>query len=288
MIASAVAVGVNTCLNYCLIFGNFGFPCLGVNGAAVATVVSRFVEMSINVIYVIVNRERLPFAKHLFDSYKVPANLVKDILSKGFPLVINEFFYSLGMVLIVQCYSVRGISAVAAFNIVNTIANVCFVVNIACGNAIAIIVGQKLGAGKIEEARETDIQIIVFSFIINILIGLLLFVFCPLLPRLYNTTEEIKLFATSMLKVYGTYMPIASLYMASYFTIRSGGNTALTFFFDGFYTACISYPLAFVLSRFTSMNIVHLYMCVMYIDIFKVMIGLKMIADGKWAKNIVG
>lgn len=288
MISSSVGVFSNALLNYVLIFGNFGFKPLGVVGAAYATVIARIIEMSITVIYTLIKKDELPFISHLFDSYTIPKQLIHDILVKGFPLLINEFFYSIGMAMIVQSYSLRGIEAVAANNIVTTISNVCFVFNIACGNAIAIIVGQQLGAGDIEKARESDTQIIFFSFLLNILIGTILFVLCPHLPNLYNTSNEIKLMAERMLKVYSFYMPISSLYMSSYFTIRSGGNTALTFFFDGFYTACISFPLSYILIHYTSLDIVIVYLIVMMNDIFKVLIGLKLVKEGKWANNIVG
>lgn len=287
MIASSVAVMVNTLLNYTLIFGHFGLPQLGIKGAAIATVIARFTEMTITVGYAFSKRYTIPFIRHMFDTLTVPTTLIRDIMVKGFPLVINEFFYAIGMAMIVQAYSMKGIEAVAAYNIVNTVANVLFVANIAFGNAIAIIVGRLLGAGEIEQAKQTDAQIIFFSFMLNIVIGLVMFMFVPLVPELYNTSADIKLMAANMLRFYSFYLPVSSLYMSAYFTIRSGGNTFLTFFFDGFYSACISFPLAYVLCRFTGLSIVQVYMIVMSFDIFKVFIGMGLISRGTWAKNIV-
>ncbi|MDO4499839.1 MAG: MATE family efflux transporter [Erysipelotrichaceae bacterium] len=287
MLASIIAVFVNLFFNYCLIFGKLGFPQYGTSGAAIATVIARYCEMLLVFIYLLINKHEIEFIKHLKEGLEIPKLLINRIISKGSPLLVNEIFYTIGITMVAQSYAYRGIDAVAAYNIITTIGNLAFVANMACANAIAIMVGQKLGAGKIEEAKEMNTQITFFSFMVNICVGIILIMFSGRIPHLYNTSLHIRELATQGLIVYGLYCPISSIYLACYFTIRAGGNTKLTFFFDGFFSLFISFPIAFFLSRFTSFGIIPMYAIVSGADILKVCIGLKLISSGKWARNIV-
>lgn len=119
MKASIIAVIVNFCINYILIFGNFGFPRLGVIGAAIGTVVSRIVEMGINMAAGYKN-EYLRDAMHL---NKVSGDIFVSIVKRGMPLLCNEILWSISIALISQCYSTRGLAAVAAINITTTVTN---------------------------------------------------------------------------------------------------------------------------------------------------------------------
>ena len=121
MKAGITAVFVNLVFNYILIYGKFGAPQLGVVGAAVATVLSRYVEMAIVLIRTHGNKEKYRFTKHLYRTIRVPAALTKQILIKGTPLMLNETFWAGGVAILMQCYSVRGLNVVAAMNISNTI-----------------------------------------------------------------------------------------------------------------------------------------------------------------------
>ena len=149
MKAGVTAVLVNLVFNYLLIYGKFGFPELGVQGAAIATVLSRYVEAAIIIIWSHTHTEKMPFAKGLYSTLKVPANLAKKIMIKGTPLLLNETLWAAGMAILTQCYSIRGLNVVAAQNIANTINNVFNVVFIALGDSVAIVVGQLLGAGNV-------------------------------------------------------------------------------------------------------------------------------------------
>ena len=148
MIASIIAVIVNFCINYILIFGRFGFPQLGVTGAAIGTVVSRVAEMSINII----GGSRNLYLKDAIKMKKVPFDTTKEMLKRGLPLLCNEILWSISIALISQSYSTRGIIAVAAINITTTVTNFFMIVCYAMGNSISIVVGQQLGAGEIEKA----------------------------------------------------------------------------------------------------------------------------------------
>ncbi len=287
MKAGVIAVFVNLVLNYLLIFGNFGFPKLGVVGAAVATVISRYVQVAVVMVWTHTHHVQMPFITGAYQSLRVPTNLTQKILVKGTPLMLNEVMWSAGMATLMQCYSVRGLDAVAALNISSTISNLFNVVFLALGSAISIIVGQLLGAGKMEEARDTDTKLISFSVFACVIIGGVLAIIAPAFPMLYNTSQNVKALATTFIRIAACCMPLHAFMHATYFTMRSGGKTVVTFLFDSVYLWVISIPLAYVLSRFTLMHIVPLYLCCQLIDIIKCIIGFILVKKGVWLNNIV-
>ena len=287
MKAGVAAVLVNLVFNYLLIYGKLGFPALGVKGAAIATVISRYVEASIVMIWTHGKQHVMPFAKTLYRTLKVPRALVGRIMSKGMILLVNEALWSLGMTLLTQCYSTRGLSAVAGVNISNVLNNLFKVVFLAFGNSVGIMVGRLLGAGKLEEARETDRKIIIFSVFISSFIGLLMISVSGLFPRIYNTTEAARAIATSLILVQGICMPIDAFKNATYFTIRSGGRTFITFLFDGFSIIAVNYPIAFILSRFTSASVLWIFISVQIGGLVKCILGYILVKKGVWIRNIV-
>ena len=159
MIAGITAVFVNLIFNYILIFGHFGAPKMGTEGAAIATVLSRYVELGIMVWVVHRHTDHFTFAQGLYRTVKIPLSLAGRIFKMGAPLQLNEILWSVSMAAITQCYSMRGVTAVAALNISMTVSNLFNVVFYSMGSAVSIIVGQKLGAGDIEDAKDTDVKL---------------------------------------------------------------------------------------------------------------------------------
>ncbi|MBQ5823549.1 MAG: MATE family efflux transporter [Clostridia bacterium] len=287
MIASVTAILVNLVFNYLLIFGAFGFPKLGVVGAAVATVLSRYVEMLILIIFTHVNSSRFPFIKGAYRSMKMPRKLAGDILKRGMPLLVNEALWSAGMATLNQCYSVRGLDVVAAVNISSTVANLFNVVFLSMGNAIAIMVGQHLGANEVDKAKQTAWRLITATVGGCVVMGALLAACSPFIPYIYNTTENVRELATKLLLVGAAIMPVMAFAHDCYFTIRSGGRTLLTFVFDSCSMWLIAVPLAMVLANFTDLPIVPLFIVVQLIEVFKSAIGFILVKKGIWIRNII-
>ena len=287
MYAGIVAILTNLFLNWVLIFGNLGAPALGVSGAAIATVISRYVELLIVVIYSHRHENKYVFFKGAYSSLYVPGKLTVRILRTGFPLLINEILWSLGMTFINQFYSTRGLNAVAALNITGTAWNLFCVIMFAMGSAVSIMVGQRLGAGKMEEARDVDRKLIFLTEVIHIIIGLIMILASPLVPRLYNVGDEVRSLTQRLLVIAGLSLPIHSFAHVTYFTIRSGGRTVITFFFDAVYIWVVTVLLAFCLTHYTDMDVLQIYFCVQFIDIIKLIIGLIMLKSDFWARNVV-
>ena len=287
MTAGIVAVFVNLVLNYVLIFGHFGAPQLGVVGAALATVISRFVELSIMVIWTHTHGHICPFIQGAYRSFRIPAALTKQIIVKGMPLLVNEFFWSTGMAFLSQCYSTRGLSVVAAFNIATTINQVSNVVFLSLGNAVGILMGQMLGAGvSDQQIRRDNRRMIGLSVGVCFGIGGLMIALSGLFPKMYNTTEEVRAIATGLICISALMMPVNSYNNAMYFTLRSGGQTFITFLFDSGFTWSVCVPVAFVLSRFTALPILPLYACCAGLDILKVGVGSYFLRKGTWIRRL--
>ncbi len=287
MIASIIAVATNLVLNYILIFGKLGVPAMGAKGAALATVISRFVELIVIARWAHTNTDKVPFFAGVYKTLRVPRKLGIDIAKQGIPLLFNEIMWSMGMAMLTQCYSMRGLTVVAATNICYTISNLFNVVFLALGNSIGIIVGNLLGAGKLEEAVDTDRKMIAFSIVSCVFVGGLLAMTSGLMPRLYNTTDEVKHLAKLFIIISACYMPFDACSNACYFTLRSGGKTKITMLFDSGYTWLVMIPLTAFLAYLTDMPIVTLFIVSYLPQIPKCAAGLLLVKSGKWIKNLV-
>ena len=256
-------------------------------GAAIATVISRYVEIIIVVWWTHRHSEKNPFAKGLYRTFKVPLNLTKKILIKGTPLLLNETLWASAMAMLAQCYSVRGLNVVAGMNISNTINNVFNIVFIALGDSVAIVVGQLLGAGKMKEARDTDNKMIMFSVLCCTGVAVVMLVLAPVFPMLYNTNEQARELAKYFIMITAIFMPQNAFLHAAYFTLRSGGKTIITFLFDSVFIWVVSVPVAFILSRYTGLPVVVIYIFVQAADMIKCIIGFVLVKKGVWLQNIV-
>ncbi len=288
MVAGVVAVLVNLVFNYILIFGNFGAPALGVRGAAIATVLSRYVELAIIMIWAHTHGEKVPFLKGAFRSLYIPGALVRTITFKGMPMLLNEAAWSGGEAVINQLYSTRGLHVVPAVNIASTIFNLSSVVVLSMGVAVGIIMGQLQGAGTSREKLwEANRRITGMTVISGILFGALLAAVAPLFPRLYNTTEDVRQIAAAMIVICGVFLPFVGYVHSIYFTMRSGGKTWITFVFDGGYSWLFIIPVAAVLCYVFEASILAVYIfCRGIAYLVKSVLGWRMLRRGTWIQNL--
>ena len=287
MKAGITAVLVNLVLNYILIFGKLGAPVLGVEGAAIATVIARFVECAIIVTWTHRHREKNLFLETAYTRWGIPAQLLKKIVVMGLPLLVNELLWSSGQTFLNQCYSLRGLEVVSAVNISSTVSNLFFCAFISMGNATSIIVGQLLGAGELERAVDEDTKLIAFSVALCAAAGVVLALISPLVPRIYNTTDTVRRLASQLLLVVAVSMPLHAFSNACYFTIRSGGKVMVTLIFDSFFLWLLVLPLAFVLSRLTAMPILPMYIVLTLADQSKCVLGYYLVKKRSWVRNLV-
>ena len=287
MIASIVAVATNFVLNVVLIFGYLGAPAMGVKGAALATVISRFAELAVLVVWGHTHTDKCSFLVGAYRSLRVPRLLTGRIMLKGLPLMVNELFWSLSITMRNQCYSTRGLDVVAAQNINSTIENLFNVVYLALGTSISIVVGNLLGAGKLDEAKDNARRMAAFSVMSSVGISLLLVSVAWAFPLLYNTGADVRSLATFMILITALFTPFRAFAHAAYFTLRSGGKVMVTILFDSVYMWSIVMPVAFLLANFTSLNILWLFIVCQGVEAAKFLLGALLLKKSNWAKQLV-
>ncbi|MGN1340807.1 MAG: MATE family efflux transporter [Oscillospiraceae bacterium] len=288
MTGGVISVAVDILFNYLLIFGNLGFPELGVKGAALATVLARIVECLIIIICATVRRKRFTFLQGVYHTLKVPGTVAVQIIKKGLPLFLNEFLWSGGIAALTQCYSTLSLDIVAGLNISNILCNLLNVVFVALGSAVGIVIGQLLGASEYDRARKSSFGLMWFTGGISAVLAVILIAVSGLFPLLYDTTDLIRSYGQNFIIITALFFPVQGFLNALYFTLRSGGKTLVTFLFDSVFTWVVAIPLAALLCAFSALPVFAIYAIVQAVDIIKAAIGCVLIKKGVWISNLVG
>ncbi len=279
-----IAVAINTLLNYCLIFGNFGFPELGIQGAAIATVVARVVEATIYL--VIIACKRHFFKIDILGIVKPNMQLMASMLKKAFPLTINEVLFSIGLAMVFTSYIRCDEYLVAAISVVDTVTNILFIVFAGLSSAIAIMVGKRLGANQLDEARDNAIKLIFFGLLVALVLGIICVIAAAYIPNFYNVDQTIRNTITILLRVKSFMILFYVVNVCVFFVLRAGGDTVSTLFLDAGFLWLGGVLVSTVLSIYTGLPLVTLYIIVESLDIIKMFAAIYFFKKGKWVKNI--
>lgn len=285
MQASVIAVLSNLVGNYILIFGKFGLPALGVQGAAISTVISRFIELFYLARYA--HAREYPYLKGVYRTLRVPMSLMKNVFVKGLPLAVNELLWSMSMTQINQILSMRSLIALAAVNITNTLGNLANVFMIGLSQTVAVFIGQRLGENEIDRAKDEAGSFILMAFLLQMVVGAVLLTVSRIFPNLYNVEAEVRLLATSFIITNAMISPFNGATLCSYYILRSGGRTMITFFTDSVYNWLVLIPVAYFLVKGTNLDIKLLYRMVYATMLIKCLISVSMVKKGIWARRIV-
>ncbi len=288
MVAGLISVATDVVFNYLLIFGKFGFPALGVSGAAIATVIARFVELGVLVIWTHVRRAKFEFIQGIYRTLLVERKILIPIIRKSIPIFINEFLWASAIAKLTQLYSIRGLEVVPAFGISNALTNLLNVVFVAMGSAVGIVIGQMLGAGKTENIKEKAFSLMWFTAYLSTGLTALLILLGPIFPRAYKDVDEsVRYMATSFILITSVFFPLWAFLNAEYFIIRSGGKTVITFLMDSGFSWIVTVLGVFLVCRFTNWNIYWVYIFAQGLDLLKVLFGMYLINKGVWITNLV-
>lgn len=284
--ASVTALATNTFLNYVLIFGKFGAPALGVQGAALATSIARFLEMSI-ILFIVFGRKNIVAGK-LSEYFIYNRELAGRIIRNALPTTINETMWGLGTSLYVAAFARIGITAGAAIQACNTISNMFSLAAFSVGDAVLILVGQKLGEGKTELAYAMSKKMVAFGLVIGIIMGLGVIAAGEPLLSLFEFTEEGADAAMKILIVYGLTMGL-NLYNGIHITgtLRCGGDTRFAMFTEVGTVWLIGVPMAFLTSLYLGWPIYFALLAVKLEELVKGIILTKRYLSKKWVKNVI-
>ena len=266
-----VAVITNTALNYCLIFGNFGFFKMGIQGAAIATIIARLVEMA---------------SFDLKGIIRINVNLLTSIVRKAIPLTINEILFSLGQALIFMSYMRCDEYLVASISVVDTVANIMFIVFGGLSSAVSIMIGNKLGANKLDEARDNARKLLCFALMVSLMIGMICFLLAPLIPNLYNVDIPIKEAIVRLVLIKSIMINIYAFNVCIFFILRAGGDVVSTMIMDSGFLWAAGVLVSTLLSSFTTISLISLYIVVESLDLIKLIIATYFFKKERWVKNI--
>ena len=288
MVSSWLAVAVNLTLNWVLIFGKLGAPAMGVRGAALATVIARFAEAAVNILWSHKNKDKVLFTRRMFAGAPMGRDMLLDMTRRSLPLTANEALWCMGSAMLNQIYSTRGILVMAALNIAYVLFDVFTAVAFSLGTAIGIIVGQELGAGQTERAVDTDRKLLVMEVGLAVCVGLIMAALSGLFPRFYNTTDQVRSLAGQIICVMAAMLPFDCLANGCYFTMRSGGKTMVTFLFDSCFSWVVNVPVAWVLAHRTGLGILWVYGLSVATVLIKDVVGVIMVRRRYWVNTLAG
>ena len=287
MVASLVAMVVNLFFNYVLIFGHFGAPAMGVTGAAIATVIARYTEFAIVAAWTHLNPKKNPYAVGVYRNMYIRPTLLRSIILRGSPLLLSECLWGMGMAILNQCYSVCGLDVVPALSISTTIYNLTSVTFHSLGSTVGIITGQMLGAALPDETvKDSNRKLVALCVASGTFFGAVAIALSGFFPTLYNTTDSVRTLAMWFIIISSAAMPLQAYIFPVYFTLRAGGKTITTFLFDCGSVWLLTIPIAFCLSRFTSLNILVIFSLCHGTDMVKAFIGYLLIRRGDWIQNL--
>ena len=281
---SIVAIITNTLLNFLLIFGLLGFPALGVTGAAIATFISRFVELGLMIVLLI--KKGSIFNTKMTQMLHIQPKLLKSMIIMSIPLTLNELLWSTGQTAFLHAYSTRGDSALAALNISGAISQLVFVTFGGIATAVAVLVGNTLGKNALDEAKDNARKLIAFSVFFAVIAGLILFILSFFILNIYDVAETTKDIARFNIRINALFIPVYSFNVALFFTLRSGGDTKSTFMIDSGYMWVVAVPIAMVLAYLTDLKVTMMFLLIQSLDLPKMFFGLSRFRKEHWVKNL--
>jgi putative MATE family efflux protein len=286
MLVSVTALSLKTALNYCLIFGNFGFPQLGVQGAAIATVIARLLELA--AILTITYWRKLPPAARIAELLGFDRAFLTRVLKTSLPVLFNETLWSLGITTYNMVYGRIGTEAIAAMNISASIENLAFVIFIGLSEATGIMIGNRIGAGDEGKAFLYARRTLVITTIGAILIGLIIITNIDFILSFYKLSAVSRSNAHNILLVMGSafWIRISNLVIIVG-VLRAGGDTRFSMYLDAGTVWLVGVPIALIFGLVLHFPVYLVYLFIISEELVKYLIALGRFFSRRWVNNLV-
>ena len=286
MVVSGITLGINTLLNFLLVFGMLGFPVLGVRGSAIATLISRIIEM---IIFLVVSwRSYYILRIRISVLRQVTSELFKKVVSTMVPVILNELCWGLGFAVYSVVYGRISTEAFDAVQITNVITNLFLVAGFGMASASAVMVGHVIGAGEEHKGREYAWRFVRLCFFGGIVIGVALYATAPLVASLFKVTPDVLKTAIVILALNAIIIPIRLINIVTIVGIlRGGGDAGFAFITEGLTMWLIGVPMAVIGAFVLKFDVQWVVLMVMAEELIKMTCSLTRLKSGKWIKNVV-
>ncbi len=286
MAASITGIILNTVLNYLLIFGNFGFPELGVVGAAYATFIARFVEMCI--ILVITYSKKLPAAARFRDLVQFSGKQVVMYLGKAIPVVLQSVGWAAGFSMYTMIYGHISTESLASYNVAGSIERICLIFFTGLGSACSIMVGNRIGAGEDDKARGFARNFLLLGVLTALVISSVLYTFRGPIVGLYEINDTSRTYMMGILLVMSLIMWARACNIIFHMGIfKAGGDTLFSMIVDVGGVWLIGVPIALVTAFYFRLPVHYIVAWLMIEELVKMFVGFKRYLSGRWLNNLV-
>ena len=276
---------ISTFLSYSLIFGKFGLPELGIQGAAVAAVIAQALECI--ALVTITYAMKSPVAAPLRELIDFDLAFVGKVIKPMLPVILNELFWALGITTYNVIYGRMGTGSFAAMNIVSTIQQVAFVVFIGISNATSVLVGNRIGAGKEDEAYIYAGRSIGLGVMGGLVIGLILWLVKVPFLSMYNVSPEVIESAGKVINIIAIFLWIRVNNMTIVVgVLRAGGDTRFSLFLDGIIIWIVGVPMAYFGANVFHFPVHLVYLCAMSEEATKWVLGMLRYRSRKWINDL--
>lgn len=286
VIVTIISIFVNVTFNYILINGKFGAPKLGVEGAAIATLIARIVEVSL-ILFIVYRKECEARAKikELLDFDRI---FIKKYFKTVSPVIANEFMWGLGVTMYSLVYGRMGDEAVASITITQNVEQICIVIFQGLSSATAVILGNELGANKLKEAEKHSVYIYIIQMALTLLMAIVCILIRPHLINLFSVSRDVSINVRNCLNVFVFYLPFRMFNLITIVgVLRSGGDTKVALALDVTGVWLVGIPMAIIGGLVFKLPIYFVYAMITFEEFYKFVLGFRRYKKKIWVKNIV-
>lgn len=286
MIVSALALSVNTLLNYGLIFGNFGLPQLGVEGAAMATLIARILEFVMMLLYIYGSKSLLAASIKDLLSYKF--DFVRKVFERAGPVLLNEIFWSLGTIMYMWSIGKINADAVASYQITVSVYRFYEVIFIGLASGVGVMIGNSIGASDEERAKMVAHKGVKLSFMISIIVSLVLWFVAPYIISNFNVGQQAVMDSMNLFKIYCVY-GIARVFnlMMIVGILRGGGDTKFAMLAETGSVWLIGVPLGVIGAVVLKLPVVIVVWMIMTEELIKAIVNIFRLKSNNWVHNVI-
>ena len=281
---SCMALVINVCLNYVFIFGHFGFPAMGVRGAALATLVSRILEMCVGVGYVFFVDKKLRFG--LKDLLHTDLQLLRDFIRYGLPVIGGQVVWAINSLANTKILGYYSAGVIAAASITGMLHNLVYVWMNGMSSAVGIITGKTVGAGQYEKMKEYSKTVQMIFLFVGLISGAAVFLARDGFISLYNASPEAQAYSRQFINVISVTI-IGTCYQAAclFGLVKSGGDISFVFKNDTIFVFLVVIPSS-LLAMWLGAPPWVVFACLKCDQILKCFVAIVKINRYNWMKNL--